>query len=418
MNLYGWDILFATDLTTVNSKFQANNQHLASAFHFTSDDPFSGEQVTVSGQFGKWCLLAIGSNSLIHVILPVTGMSITGQENNSMTNGTCNVTIELNLNFISEPSNPQKQNLSFDYADDGSSPGNKNIKVINIDQMDPALNENQKSLVSQSIISCLQANPETLNYNFATVLIKNEKNDWLSPDNIAFDMPTLSGGKSYFCIFGDSGSNVGQSGLVDPVMFNANDNIYLGISGPLFMQRVIMPGMSKSLSGAKVVFQNPKIVVSGYSLPSCKVGLVTYYPIIKTMSLHIAGDKIISDLSGTCDLYAGISMTFTRNSRDTIKLDLSKRTVSILPDPKPVFTHTEDMGILEYLEPLVIGAIGTAITDIIAEVIGSVIASSVKDETSAHFLFTTQSLTWTNIDFSEIHSGGIADNFYITGIAK
>ena len=418
MNLYGWDILFATNLDTINAKFKANSQLLASTFHFTSKDPFSGATVTVSGQFGKWSVAAKGSNLLVRVILPVTGLSISGLENNTMTNGSCNVTVELNLNFISDKSNADNQSLVFDYSDDGSSTGNKNISLISIDQMDPVMNDNQKSLVGQSIIACLQANPETLNYNFATVILKNENDDWLSPDYVAFDMPTLSNGKSYFCIFGNAGPNKGQAGQVDPQLFNATDNIYLGISGTLFLERVIMPGMYKSLQGAKIVFQDPKIVVTGFHLASCTIGLVTYYPVIQTMTLHIDGDKIISDINGTCDLYAGISMTFTRSSRDSINLDLSKRTVSILSDPKPVFTHNEDMGILQYLAPLVIGEIGTAIAGIIAEVIGSVIAGSVKDETSTHFLFSTQSLTWTNIDFSEIRYGGIADNFYLTGIAK
>jgi hypothetical protein len=99
-------------------------------------------------------------------------------------------------------------------------------------------------------------------------------------------------------------------------------------------------------------------------------------------------------------------------------LNTTTRTISIVPDPSPSFSHNEDLGFWKYIVVLPIGAIATGIAAIIATVVGNAIANSVNQQSSAQFVFKTQSITWSNTDFSTIHSGGVSDNFFLTGIAQ
>ncbi|MFM2392257.1 MAG: Clostridium protein, partial [Bacteroidota bacterium] len=131
MNLYGWDLLFATKLTSINEKFQKNSAYLSSSFNFESTDSFFKTKVTISGKFGQWTLAGKNSNSLINVTIAVNGLSLSGLSADNISNANISVTLGLNLNFISDKSNANKKNLQFNYSGDGGG-NNNNISIIKI----------------------------------------------------------------------------------------------------------------------------------------------------------------------------------------------------------------------------------------------------------------------------------------------
>lgn len=418
MNLYGWDLLFATNLSVINEKFQQNNAYLSSSFNFESTDPFFKTKVNISGQFGKWSIAGKNSNSLINVTLPVNGLNISGMASDNITNASFTLVVGLDLNFISDKNNANKKNLQFNYSGDGSNSGSNDIRIVSMDAGSSGLTEAQKSFASQAIKICLEQNPDKLNYIFASVLLKNEQANWLSPDNISFDLVNVNNGPAYFCIFGSTGPKTGQAGQVDGSIFNGTDNMYLGISAPLFLERIIMPGIRKALSGSNPIFANPKIVMSSYVLPDTKVGAITYNPVILYMTMEVSGSQIVTKLSGICDLKANITMSFTYSSNSQISVNKSNRTISVINDPNPVFDHSLDIPWYEWLGIGIIGPIALGIAAIVTSVISNAIADSIKSYSNSNVLISTESISWSNIDFKTISNGALSDNFYITGISN
>lgn len=415
MNLYGWDLLYASRLATINEKFKNNNAALASSFSFTSTDPVFGVSTVVSGSFGTWSLSAQESNKLILLSLPVSKLSISGLPNNNVENASLTVVIQVNLTFVGGKTEEQK-NLIFDFNDDGHASSSTKVAVHSVLDSTGQLNETQKSYAGIAIVDCLLHNHDKLNYIFASLILDPSQSTWLTPENVAFDLVTTGAKDSYFCIFGTNGPKTGKQGQVDPQLFDAGDDMFLGIGASLFLKNVLLPGVKSAMKGATVKFTEPSITVSNYHLAGVKSGAITYYPIITHMTYEIDGDKLKTVTHGTCDLKADITMSFTSTSNNTINVDTTTRMISLVKDPNPVFKHNEDLGFWKWLPFIPVGAIATMIAAIVVTAIGNSIADSLKHGADVEGVkITSPNLDWSNINFGSISSGGISDNFFLRG---
>ena len=93
MNIGHWDTICTVDADYINQQLTHNLDQLIQTFAYTGKDPFAGDY-TISGHFGPWQLVAGGSNTLVHVEIPIASGTVTAGD--SQTNiGGMSVVVEI-----------------------------------------------------------------------------------------------------------------------------------------------------------------------------------------------------------------------------------------------------------------------------------------------------------------------------------
>lgn len=413
MNLYGWDIVFATKLDVINQIFKDDLEAFASRFSFETEDPFFGSKINIAGNFESWHIAANDSNKLIHLNLEVGNICLTGLVGANLEGSNVNVILELNLSFITDSLNAYKQNLVFDYSGPVST-DNNNITLISATIADNSLSQIQLNQIGNAVKICLLMNPDKLNYAFAETLIKNSEADWLSPDKVAFSLSKTGAGDTYFSLFGSIGSNLGQEGQVDSQLFNSTDNMFMGVSGGLFLDRILSPSLRAKLNPSSSSFANNVLTFGKIALPKVSVKCEgDFFPYLSSIRFSIVGNKLVIDALGACDINRAGIMNFTIKSINPISFNPSARSISVSTDINPTLNH--DLHLDKKLQAIMM--LDPTLNIELQGIAGS-IAQTLTISNHIDVTLTTISMSWTNIDFQEINNGGVVDNFFLQGIMK
>jgi hypothetical protein len=424
MNLYGWDLLYAVSIEEVNNKLRSDPRFQSFPFNYNSKDPDFGISVNISGIFGPWNIASIGSNRHIELRLPVDSLTII-EEGTSVVvlPGILHATaiLELNLAFVDNASGRNVKDLMFNYDDKGNDQASKGIKLLDFES--PDLSQENKTLAGTAIVNCLKHHADKLNYVFMSVLLKNEYAQWLSPRHVSFDCVLLGDNRSaYFCIFGSGSESQrqGSTGEVDHSIFSKNDDMYLCISGRLFLQHVIRPAYERKLHTRlePPYFESDRLEIIGAYLPIYNLcGYRCESARLSGGSIRISGTEIITRLEGDCLVYinnnSGVRLEFGHTSRNTITVNPNDRTVSIVPDPKPDFSYSaQSIGndfafglewLVKYLKE---------------NVYGTEFANALCMNPGIACAFSSDQLSWTNTDFATISTMVFGDNFLVSGKSK
>lgn len=445
MNIYGWDLLYASDLELINEKFKSNAKSLASSFNFETKDLSFGTSVSIIGNFGIWELASTGSNKIIQLSLPVNQIGIAGTGVNIECNSST-VVLEIALDFIPDQVDKSKHNLQFDYT--GQDDGNKSsIKVKSVEDNDNKLGVAQLGLLGEAVKACLENSPEKFNYIFATISLNESSSNWLSPQNVSYSIARLNDGKNYFCVFGshhsstDLSSNTTGSVMlnyfktyipsiykeftttdnkdlkyqVDPSLFIPDDSLFLMINANLFFKQFLVPIFKSKFKAGGFVLGASSLMLFSIPLPSTKKGAITYHPLISMLSISIKNNALAINLSGSCDLKASISMSFDYNSTHAIQIAKDGSSINILPDPNAHFSHKEDLGVWKYIAIIPVAGIAAAIAALITNSIASSLSSVISSQAQSSCKVSINNLKWAHTDFGKINDAGFADNFYLRG---
>lgn len=424
MNSFGWDTVFALDNDQVNKAISNSWNQLPQSFDY-SEDGFH-----MSGQFSPWMVVNGGSGSLLHLKLPVTSGSIALDSSKpaDLVGVAAVVEVDMRLLPSSTKAETQELRMNLKQAVKIGTPGGEGL-VVPITVVDPQgkLGQTYSSLFLEGMARWMVANANQITYVFAEInFAKPDRNSWLTPVQCNFvcadrEDKTKPG---YLGILSVN-SNRDISKLerkIDPAILPISAQLNAGylISGDLFLQNVILPLMPQMYHGTSLgtfaFSATDHQIQNTTKFPADKVksGAIWYYPEIKHLKVYIVGGELRTDIQGDCDLYAGISMTFSLNIKNTMSFDPKTQNVRFNPDPSPHADHDADIPwYYWFLTP-----IGEAITQIVVAAISDSIANSLKSDISINVEgIPTQSVHWTGAGQDmQVTQAGLNTCFYMQGI--
>jgi len=175
MQMYGWGLVVACSVESVNDQLSKNMDQMPASF--SGQETVNNYTNKISGTFGEWSLVSGGSNQDLHFWAPVTsGQLILGagttDEITLDLSGVCPV-ISLRLTFIDGPGDPSVKNLVFDTSggSNGSvDPSDLPIRLITPDA-GPALakvapHNFADGPLSRLLPQCLMENRDKLKFVF------------------------------------------------------------------------------------------------------------------------------------------------------------------------------------------------------------------------------------------------------------
>ncbi len=421
MNTYGWDSVFVLSVAEANKQLAANMSQLIDTFDFAYTAGLA--PTTIQGTFAPWQIVPGGSNTIIQMQFPIqTGtMSISGIGDYSL-NG---VSVELQISLGILPSTVQAQTdtLAFNFSGSTVSTATGITYVCTLDP-NHQIPDTYESLLGDSLIQCLLTNTAAITYVFATIDLMPSSESWLTPAESVFCYQQPVGGTAaYLSILSmTTVQNVsGMSRNIDSGLLNAAYDWSMAISPGMFLKGVIQPTLPTvfgngttastfTYNASQTAIQNTR----AFGVGKVTSGLIDYYPQITSLSMTISNNALHSVTSGNCDLYAGISMTFTITSNNVMVFNTGNQTFTFNTDPNPSETHDDDIPTWE--EILFLGLV-----DIIMDVVVNFIANDIADQlntitgTRSFAGVSPYVVQWTGMNSLNVKAGGLSTSFYMQG---
>lgn len=421
MNTYGWDSVFVLGVSEANAQLAANMSQLVDTFDFTYNVGLA--PTTIQGTFGPWQIVPGGSNSIIQVSLPILSgnMSIEGIGTYPL----AGVSVELRITLSILPSAVEAATnvLTFDFSgtDVSTATGISYIKTQDIGNQVP---DTYESLLGDSVVQCLLANTGAITYIFATIDLMPGDENWLAPAESVFCyQQPVNFDEAYLSILSMTTPKdvSAMSRSIDPSLLDASSDWSMAISPGIFLQGVILPTLPSVFgngTSANTFYYNASqtAILSKQSFGVGKVtsGLIDYYPQITSLKMTVSGNALHSVTSGNCDLYMGISMTFTITSNNVMVFNANNQTFTFKTDPNPSETHDDDIPTWE--EVLFLGVV-----DIVMALVVKFIADDIADKLNA--ITGTRSFAgvspyvvqWTGMNQLDVKAGGLSTSFYMRG---
>ncbi|MEN8130145.1 MAG: TULIP family P47-like protein [Pseudomonadota bacterium] len=382
MKTSGWDTVFVVNEARLNKLLETHADQVTLDF----DVEIPGiEGARAIGKFAPWQIAQGGSNDIIHLRLEIaSGTLTTGSENIDLSGVT--LVIATYLDWLSIDN--QKEQLQFDYnrlGEGGNPPDRGELSVVKLLDPNGVLSPQENALVSFSLGTFLVENADQVRFVFATVnLIAPKTNSWLTPVKNAYGYFHREGLDAGFLAIFSVTTDRDISSLqrtVDPAAIPVTTDASYVISGELFLNNVIAPGLAKSFStdisafyydAAAGLLRNTRKLAA----KAVKSGAIWYYPVVDQLEVRSAENALTTYAKGNADMYAGIWLNFTVSSRNVAQYSASDGSLNFLTDPAPKESHNADIPWWFFLA----GPIVIAITAIVVKVISDDIAKDIADE--------------------------------------
>jgi hypothetical protein len=420
MQTYGWDSVFVMSVAEANKQLAANMSQLIDTFSFTDTEGLA--PTTISGTFGAWQIVPGGANTIIQMKLPIqTGTMSVGGAGTYSLNG---VAVEVKITLSILPSHvPNQQALTFAFS--GSTVGTaQGIELVKVDDPTDQVPQTYEQVLGNAVVACLLANTAEITYVFATIdLMPGGSDSWLTPAESVFYYQQPIGSQSYLCILSmltpqDVSHKTPQ---VDPSLLNTAYDWMMAIPPGVFLQYVIMPTLpsvyGNGTSAGTFRYDSSKTAIvntTSFGVGKVTSGLIDYYPRITSLSLSVSNNALHSVTSGDCDLYAGISMTYSVTANNAMVFNPNTQAFTFNADPNPSETHDDDIPLWE--EVVLLG-----IVDIVMATVVHFIANDIADKLSAisssrSFAGVSPAIVqWTGQNQLNIKAGGLSTSFYMQG---
>ncbi len=422
----GFDIVFATTLACINRDLSRNSERLATTFSYAA----AGDGLQMQGKFGTWQIIAGGSGTLVHLVIPITAGSLTAKGRLDTINADLagiSVTVESDLTMVPSATTGQKE-LRFAFQA-GQAAGAKMASVIKVDGP-PDKVAKVGELLKMHLPQCLDANAENLAYVFATIHIAEPgTNDWLAPAQCAYCFAQPQGSAETFVALLGSGAAMQirpQDLRVDPALLGGLDSPgpdsgYLAVSKNTFMSNVIQPSLERIFPGTTTkAFQfdsgSQKIVnAAPFALPSISVANGTYTPMVTSLEVTIDHGALITYLSGACDMGLNITLNFSLRTTCAMTFDKASQSFSFEADPHPDITSNADIPWYDYFLILA-GIPGLIIATIeVLALTGLVSAFNTGSIRASPSQSGSYSLCWGGMRAFQVDDAGFATSFYMRG---
>ena len=417
-NMYGWDTVYAISSSEVNKVLAKNHDKTFQTLDY-EDGPIS-----MKGQFGPLSITPGGGGKLLRMEFPITsGTFISpGQPNADLTGVTLIADIELDL----LPGDAQKKDLVFNMkkvaADGATGPGI--VTPINLLDPNNNLNSAQHSIVSGLLPNYLVSKAPELTFVFANVnFAKPSSDSWLTPVSADYVILSTLGGDVYLAILAvtTSRSISGLKRIVDPGIISSSNNAGLFISSELFMKNVILPVIPRVYSGTSssdFQYNSSSGTITNvrpFGMPSVKSGAITYHPEVNSLTVSLQGGNLVTSLSGSVDLKAGINMTFSEGVTNRSQFNATNQQLIFLEDNSPSSDH--HVSVPWYF----VG--GAVIALAIANIVASIIASSINNTLNDRAKVTISdslapSVQWSGTTPIAFNTAGLDGLLYLQGTLK
>lgn len=420
METYGWDVISAVPLHMAAYQLrQASLKFKDASFNFANPDAHYNVTGTLGG---PWIILS-GAGERITLRLVISGSIEPAVGAAVPFSGSA--TIEISLDLMPSTVKAGSQDLVFRFtAGSSSEDGNGAVSIVEIqlDQADP-LGFRNSARLKKALTDCLCTNQDKFAFVFATIA-STPQAAWLKPVRSAFVIDAPTGGASpTLAILGVTTdrdiSNLQRK--VDPAIAVQDGLAALALTKDLFLSHILLPSLPAAFghgtSTGTFQLKDGKITNTGsIDLDSQKCGLIRYYPSIDSLSVEARTNEIALDISGSCNLKAGCSMTFHSTSVHGMKLS-DKGQLIFAPDPKPEFDYDTDVPTWEK----VLGSLVdfSEIIGVICKSIGGSIGGTVQD-TAANLpiVDALNVVEWTGIPNASPASVSLDNAFTVLSYAS
>lgn len=421
MNLNGWDTGYATTLAEVNAGLAAPHA-VPAAFNV------SAQGMQVQGGFGLWSIVPGGAGDLLHLLVAVASGSISGGGAATVDLAGMSVLIEINLQLL--PSGvASQQALKFNFKTVGtastpSAPGV--VKPLLV--FDPAkkLSFLQSAVFGACIAQSLVDQQAAISFSFANISVvapggAGGLSSWLTPVSCAYEYYQTGAGAGYLVILSatDSRKTDGISRNIDPELISGPWAGFYAISEALFLRNVIQPILPKLYPGTDdsyFHFDPAGAVITAtkpIAMAGTKPAAITYYPRITALQISVVGSTVVAIVSGDCDLYMGMSMTFSVSSTSQSSVDPGTGELSLSKDPNPVESHDSHIPWYDYLMGGIPDLIMAIVVPIVADSVAGGLSSAIKGMSFASA--GAQNVHWAGMKAFTIGGGQLNNDFRLWG---
>lgn len=321
MNLKGWDIISITPLAVLNKALKQSWK----GFDFNHKT----SEYEMSGKFGVWTIVPGGSLSHVRISCPITDgvLKFDGKE---FKLGGLTAVFHVMMNFFSEiqmtGENAAEDHLSLRFdlrnpqylsdgrARDAGTVGDDGGLVEPIDLIGGA--SVYKYAILNGLADCLAASADHVKTVFADVVLHHDEN-WFNIRKCRYSF--LDSGSPYMAILAVcTDRDISALPLdvdVDSLDLNGKDSYY-AISKEILTKNIGIPCFRAMFpdSGNSYKMENDALVnTADVSMKTISVGAIDYTPRVPRgkAKAQVRGSELHIDIEkGTCDLYAGITMTW------------------------------------------------------------------------------------------------------------
>lgn len=279
-----WDTVSAIKFKAVNEAI-VNQKSSPKSFSGIFSSPFSGD-FNVTGDFGDWQLSG-GSGNLVHMKLPFTHSKFTPKSGGAAkTPGAGYGIIEINLTYIPQPCDTNKQDLQVD--------AKKAVQSVAVTMSDSS-QKNFASYIGHVLTEWLSSNLQDFNHVFAVANLGEQESSpaftWLKPTKVGYAVEAPVNASVDDFVFGVLAMTQNRAGtdLTYQVSPNALPSGYNGgflINFVRFMNEIFLPGVvpifdSASTSDFTVtsdgtqVTNNKDLTFADFEIPTNKSGSET-----------------------------------------------------------------------------------------------------------------------------------------------
>lgn len=415
MDLFGWDVVSATDIALVNSALEHGADKVIPSFEVKEPG------ISASGKFGAWKIVPGASGTMLMLSIAIASGSVTPDGGAAVDLAGMSAVFRVTLSLLPSPSNSASTELRFDFQSVGdANAATGAVQPISIDT-GGKLTEMQEAALLQGMANGLVANADKISFVFAEVNPAASLS-WMKPVHLAYCYEAPTGGAEVLAILAVT-TDRDVSGLdhkVDPSLLSGAGNCAVAVSPVLFMRNIMVPALAPGLHGKP----NDFTVTAGgtiknvrsISLPKEKKGLITYYPKVTQVRASISDTRVELSVSGSCDMYMGVSMTFDGSSSISAAFAGGKMSFKA---QKPVFHKHVHMHWYDHLFAIITW-LAEIILQIVVNAIGSALANGLSSIAEGEKIGTSAAdmVRWGGASGFAPTSGGLATAFYLQGNAK
>ena len=346
MQTYGWDTVFVIAVAKVNELLALHLSKLIASFNYKD-----AQGIAFSGAFGHWQIVEGGSDSLLNFEIPIVSGTLTNPLDPTPVDLAGVVPVmQLQLSFIEDQTAANMQALVFNLTTPGRQPGDTTpgaVTTINADSTGLLKTRDPTGLATTMLHDALPklliANKAQLAFVFASVnLVPPGAASGLAPKRFVYhyDQPVAANGAFLAILASVTDRDVSHlKRAVDPALLAGAYDLFFLLAPGLFLQTVIRPSLPASFghgaTSENFLYSAGRIINNGrLGIDGKKVGLITYYPSVDSLSIEVDADDLLSVASGSFDItgLADANVTFSVTTRNSLTYDPATQSIRLNGD--------------------------------------------------------------------------------------
>jgi len=353
ISLYNWDTASVISLDEINRDLSKNGNQILNNFQFSGGGGGIVLPYSCSGELAQWSIGSADSVDIIAVFLPIKSGTISSPKQTLDISG-LTIKLAVSLSFIAQAS-AGANSLIFAFGSAGclgDLPKKNVVTPLAISgpaAIIAALGLTGQEDLANSFVKMMVSAAKPMNYVLAQLgLPEASGTPWLAPTASIYCYASRLQGKDYLIILSvTNNQSIAEIPQYDAQILPTHENnITFAFTGNLFLKNIILPALAsafgKNLSINDLSINNTGDQIqlrSPFNLDPITVGLIDYYPEVTQLTASMTDQGIILNLKGNCSLKAGISMTFSVESRPTLNSQVRNMQLQFTADPKPISSH-------------------------------------------------------------------------------